>query len=423
MLLDRAGAERLTEDLRSFGDPKKINAENMLKDQRPSSNKLLLLSLFFTGFSTQAGAVILSLLLIEIGATFDVPVGVTGQLNTAASIMTILIALLMGILALRYGSRALLLVGLAFYAFAAIGCYLSTSFMLLLIAFSLNGVATAMVYPMLGTMIGEHIPAAERTKALGLITAGQPVTLVVGSPLVSYMAMQFGWRMCFLLFMLPVVLINFLLVYLAAPSRKMVVATRQTNTFSGYRGILANRSALACLLGAMIFQASMYTSLMFIISFLRQTFDVSQSMASLLIPLIGLSSAAGSLSVGRIVRALGPKKSVTYLCLVLGVFAAVIFNSSLWWLPVIIALPWAFVAGGGFVSGDTLTLDQVPEFRGTLMSLNTVARNVGIMLGTMLGGVLLVVFGYGAFGLLMGAAGIIAAAIYHKLAAEASLTP
>ena len=395
----------------------------MLKDQRPSSNKLLLLSLFFTGFSTQAGAVILSLLLIEIGATFDVPVGVTGQLNTAASIMTILIALLMGILALRYGSRALLLVGLAFYAFAAIGCYLSTSFMLLLIAFSLNGVATAMVYPMLGTMIGEHIPAAERTKALGLITAGQPVTLVVGSPLVSYMAMQFGWRMCFLLFMLPVVLINFLLVYLAAPSRKMVVATRQTNTFSGYRGILANRSALACLLGAMIFQASMYTSLMFIISFLRQTFDVSQSMASLLIPLIGLSSAAGSLSVGRIVRALGPKKSVTYLCLVLGVFAAVIFNSSLWWLPVIIALPWAFVAGGGFVSGDTLTLDQVPEFRGTLMSLNTVARNVGIMLGTMLGGVLLVVFGYGAFGLLMGAAGIIAAAIYHKLAAEASLTP
>ena len=78
-------------------------------------------------------------------------------------------------------------------------------------------------------------------------------------------------------------------------------------------------------------------------------------------------------------------------------------------------MPWAYVAGAGFVSGDTLTLDQVPEYRGTLMSLNVVARNLGMTIGAFVGGGLLLLVGYGVFGLIMGLLGVAAALIYKFL--------
>jgi predicted MFS family arabinose efflux permease len=89
------------------------------------------------------------------------------------------------------------------------------------------------------------------------------------------------------------------------------------------------------------------------------------------------------------------------------------YNSGILALSVITFLPFAYLAGAGYVAGDSLTLEQVPEYRGTLMSLNAVARSTGATVGAMLGGALLLIYGYGVFGLVMGALGLAAALIYR----------
>ena len=88
------------------------------------------------------------------------------------------------------------------------------------------------------------------------------------------------------------------------------------------------------------------------------------------------------------------------------------------WVSLLCIFPWAYFAGAGYVSGDTLTLDQVPEFRGTLMSLNLVARSVGIALGGILGGSLLLIYNYNVFGLIMGIIGIFSAVVYRLFTKE-----
>jgi MFS transporter, DHA1 family, inner membrane transport protein len=390
-----------------------------MAEKRERGHNLILLALFVTGFATQAAVIIVSMLMIEIGQTFSLPIGIIGQLITASAIAAVIFALMTGVLTMRYSSRTLLLGGISLYLLTAIGCYLAPNFSIMMLAFALSGLATAIAYPMLGTIIGEVIPSSERSRALGIITAGQPASLILGSPTVVYIASQWGWRNSYLLFMLPIILLSFAIVFIGVPSTPKKADDSRSSSLSGFRGVLKNKSARACLLGALIFQASMYTSFTFAISFLRMTYDVSPSLSSLLMSLVACGSALGSLTVASFVRKIGGRRASVCLSLAMGVFVLVLYSSGLWWFSVGVLVPWAYVAGAGFVSGDTLTLDQVPEYRGTLMSLNVVARNLGMTIGAFVGGGLLLLVGYGGFGLIMGLLGVAAALIYQFFTREA----
>jgi predicted MFS family arabinose efflux permease len=289
----------------------------------------------------------------------------------------------------------------------------------MLLYYSMAGIGDAMVFPMLGTIIGETLPSEERSKALGLISAGQPISFVIGSPIVAYIASKQGWRMSFLFYMLPIVTISFLITYFGIPKTR---SKKEDNTasgnLSGYKGVISNKSALSCLLGASIFQASMFTSWTYVISYFRQSFMISQSWTTILISLMAVCSAIGSLTVGQIVSKYGKKLATTFLSLLLGLSVIILYNSGNLWVSLAVLLPWAYVAGAGYVSGDALTLDQVPQYRGTLMSLNMVARSIGITLGGILGGSLLILFDYNIFGIIMGVIGILAATNYHLFTTE-----
>jgi predicted MFS family arabinose efflux permease len=383
-----------------------------------SSNRLLMAALFITGFATHARLIISSLLLIEIGETFGQPVGLAGQITSAASLVQLGFALVMGVLALRYRPRTLLLAGMGFYAASAVACYVAPSFATMLVAYALGGVAAAMTFPMLGTIIGEALPPEERPKALGLITAGQPISFIVGTPIVNYIAGQTGWRMAFLAYMLPLVLVSFAVTYIGVPK---IVGTRRDESqgyFEGFRGVLSRRAALACLAATALFQASMWTTFNFSISFFRESYLISTVWASLLLSAMALFSSVGSLTIGAVVKRLGRSRATTIFALLLGAMGIAIYNSGMLSLSVISVLPFAYLAGAGYVAGDSLTLEQVPEYRGTLMSLNAAARSTGATVGTMLGGALMLLYGYGAFGLVMGVLGLASAFIYWSFTRE-----
>jgi predicted MFS family arabinose efflux permease len=383
-----------------------------------SSNRLLMAALFITGFATHARLIISSLLLIEIGETFGYPVGVAGQITSAASLVGIAFALIMGVLVLRYSPRTLLLTGMGFYAASAIACYLAPSFPVMLATYSLGGIAASMTFPMLGTIIGEALPPEERPRALGLITAGQPISFIVGTPIVNYIAAQSGWRMAFLAYNLPMVLISFAVTFFAVPRIEVPRGDGSRGSLEGFRGVLSNRTALACLVATGLFQAAMMNLFNFSTSFFRESHLIPIGWASLLLTASALASTVGSVSTGAVVNRLGRRRTVTLFALALGALGVIVYNSGSLGLSLVAFIPFAYLAGAGYVAGDSLTLEQVSEYRGTLMSLNTVARNTGTTLGAMLGGALLLVYGYPAFGLVMGAVGIASAIIYRGFTRE-----
>ena len=112
-----------------------------------SPNKLFVPALTFASFATGTLGILTALFLIEMSNTFGVNRGVMGQANTFASIVSVFFALVTGALSVRLSDRILILSGMFSYSVAAIGCYFTWDFNSILIFYSLNGVAQAMIGP------------------------------------------------------------------------------------------------------------------------------------------------------------------------------------------------------------------------------------------------------------------------------------
>jgi predicted MFS family arabinose efflux permease len=135
-----------------------------IDDQEKTSNdgRMVLPTLSLTQFIMATPRVLTGLLLVDIGRTFNRPVGVTGQIQTLAAIIAILVALAVSALSVKYNPRDLLMLGVGLLLISALGCSFANSFLMLLLFYSINGLGTPLVGPMANTLIAEYFPEEER---------------------------------------------------------------------------------------------------------------------------------------------------------------------------------------------------------------------------------------------------------------------
>ncbi len=395
-------------------------------DPRPTEGKgspgrLLVPSLVLSrGFVTQPPPIITSLLLIEIGLAFGYPVGVVGQIQTFSFIVSVIFALLMGILSVRFKHRSLLLMGLVFYIVSAVGCFLAPTFTVMLLAFSLSGAGYAIVTPMSSALVGKHLPIEKRSKVISWMTAGTASLYLVGFQVVDYIAGFGGWRMSFLGFMLPISLLSLTVAVIGIPS----ASTKPKPTigggdfFEGFKKVLSDKSAIACLVGTTLGYAMWQASMTYFASFLRQGFSIPTGTVTVIYSGIGMVYIVSSLLSGYLTNKFGRKNITVISTLLMGIFTFVYLNSDILSLSVASRYLVSVFGGMWTVASDSLALEQVQEFRGTMMSTKTATSRLGSVLGAGLGGLALLLFGYGGLGISFGVVGVVAAVIYHFLAVD-----
>jgi predicted MFS family arabinose efflux permease len=118
---------------------------------------------------------------------------------------------------------------------------------------------------------------------------------------------------------------------------------------------------------------------------------------------------------GRVVNRFGRKTSTVLTAFLAGIFTityACVLNL---WLSLTLGFIGSWFFGMVTSAANSLTLEQVPEFRGTMMSIDTAAINLGSAFGTALGGLALLSFGYEGLGIALGVMGVAAAVVFHFL--------
>ena len=75
-----------------------------------------------------------------------------------------------------------------------------------------------------------------------------------------------------------------------------------------------------------------------------------------------------------------------------------------------------------FAASSSLTLEQVPRFRGTMMSLFSAVYSLGSALGAGVGGLVLLLYDYGFVGISLGAIGIASAIVFYLLTIDPTKT-
>jgi len=387
--------------------------------EKSKKGKFLLPSLAIARFAVSPPSIASGLLLIDIAATFGQPVGIMGQMRTTSSTLSMIAALIMAVLSMRFRHKSLLLTGLGFITLSALGCYIAPTFSTIIIVYSLVGIGTSMVDPMTMALVGTHFPQEDRPRAVGWLIAGNSLSYLVGAPLIAYLAGLGSWRTAFLFWVVPVALLSIVIVImcLPAPSEEARVVADVDYTAS-FKAILTNRSAIACLLGAALIMASYQAMLVYSASFYRQQFQVSTGLASMVVIGGALFFTVGSISCARLVKRFGRKHVIVITGIIGGLFTALYMNiPSIWFSASARFLGGIFIAYA-FSALNSLTLEQVPKHRGTLMSMNSAMTGVGAALGSFIGGLALLWYGYELVGILLGAMAVTSALLTHFLAVD-----
>ena len=386
---------------------------------RSSPSRLLLPALAVASFSTGPIGVLAALLLVDIGNTFNTKVGVASQINTAYAIAAVVFALLTSLLSVKFKHKSLLLAGVLLMTASVLGCYFARDFTSLLLFYSISGAGYAIVNPMTFAIVGEHLHLEKRASAIGWVVAGGALVYVVGAPIIAFMSGFGGWRFPLSAFVLPVLLISLLigLVGLPSASRNRDISA-DTVTSLNFKEIFLNKSALACLIGDTLRSAAFVAIVLYATSFYRQRFLLSTDNASLVLLGGAMFYVLGSLSAGKFINRLGRKSSTALTALLSGIFTiSYVFATNIG-ISIALMLVASWFFGMVASSANSLTLEQIPKHRGTMMSIDTALINAGSAIGSTTGGLALLYLNYEGLGSVLGTVGIVAAVVFFLLSKD-----
>ena len=274
-----------------------------------------------------------------------------------------------------------------------------------------------MVNPMTYSLVGEHLPLEQRPRAIGWLYSGAALTYFIGSPVIAIIVGFGNWRWAFFGFILPVSLLGLMITIKGVPA-----ASRSTHSpkskgtyWVGFKGVFANRSATVCLIGSGLGGAGWVAILLYTISFFRQRFLVSVGVAAVIFPVLAFCAILGNQVGGQMVHRFGRKPLTIFTAVVTGIFIISFMTIHLLWLALTLVCLGCLFGGMWFTVSLSLTLEQVPKFRGTMMSLSTVAAFLGYALGAGVGGLILLRWDYEGVGLALGALYLTSAILFYLL--------
>jgi predicted MFS family arabinose efflux permease len=387
-------------------------AEN--KPQR----RLLVSAMVIGTMSVSVSFTLLQLFLVDISSTFNVSVGVASQLATVNYAGEFISALLMGVLAIRFRYKPLILAGMLLVLLAAIGSFFAPNFTTMQVFFALEGIGTVMFSVMSRTLIGDVFAPQQRAKAVSYLMAALFAMALISFPLSGLIANVAGWRSNFILQMLVISLIGLVLAFFIVPSkpRGQTLAVRKASIVESFKQVLTDKSATACLASQILAAAGSMESI-FGIALYRERFSVPLNSTVLIAMVSWVIFIVGSLVAGRLTNRFGAKPTTATGTFLSGVFTVVYFFIPNLWGALVFNFLSAWFASIGVTSYTCLALAQVPKSRGVMMSLDSAVGALGTTIGPAVGGALLVLTSefYGVVGLALGGMFLASAAIRFLL--------
>lgn len=374
-------------------------------------------------FSTWIIESLTGLFLVDVSTTFfgsanPVALATTGQLVTISSVVSVVFAVLLGFLSVSHSHKKLLLIGSFSVTLGILGCLFAPDFLFMQFFFPIEGIGTVVVGAMAFTLVGEFLVVSRRPRAIGWILAGNSLAGIAGSIVIGlFFSDTGGWRSYLLWFALPVSIVSLAAVFFSVPSTRPQEAKTigKEAYINSYKQVFLRKSAASCLIGVMFRQAAFAWVVVYSASFFIKQFGLSLASVALLSLIGGAIFVLAQIVGGHLVQRVGRKRLlVATLAISSPGLMLVAFIPNLW---IVLIINWigGFIYGMNFPAGISLILEQVPESRGTMMSMSTIFVTFGVGLGAALGGVALVVAGWTGLILTFASMQLIAAAIFFFL--------
>ncbi len=343
-------------------------------------------------------------LLTDIATDFSVSESTAGMIISIYAWAVAILSLPIMLLLRKMEYRRMLLMCVGLFAFFQVLSGISSSYWMLVV--SRLGVAVAhSVFWSIASPLAVKVVAPELQKlAISMVAAGTSIAMIAGLPLGRMIGLAMGWRMSFIT--IAVVSVMALVLLIAVFPK---VENPGTFTLGRLPGLFRIKVLIGIYVVVAVFVTGYFTGYSYIEPFIMQVAGLSESMTTVALTVFGLAGIVGSMvftkyydrsRFGFIILALGG------LCTCL--FMLKISATAMIAMMVVCAL-WGFFATMFNVSFQNEAIRASPsDATAIAMSMFSGIYNVGIAMGSLIGGTVTEMMSVGMIGYVGGVFALVA---------------
>lgn len=321
-----------------------------------------------------------------IASVFDVPEENAWHIITAFALPGLVLIPPAGVLADRYGRKAVLVPSLFLFAIGGVCCAAAQTYSQLLALRFVQGAGSAPLGLLYATVIADTWQGEERLKAMSLSAATLGIGTAV-SPALGGALAALDWRLPFLLPLAALLLVPAALrAPLARPARSGTLRNYLRAVLDRTRDKQTARLLRLTLLTFIMLSGPIITCLPLL---MRQSFNAGPLESGLIIACASLAAGLMAAALPQIYKRLSPARILlAAMLLYTAAFCAVAATPRLWLLVVPITL-YGMAQGLNIPLVSTLLSDRATEGeRASLMAANAILLRVGQNIGPVLFGLL-----------------------------------
>jgi predicted MFS family arabinose efflux permease len=368
----------------------------------------VLLSLVVASYLANVSAIAMTPFLLDIARELGADLAAMGVLLAVGSITWAVVSMFAGVASDRYGRRPVLLLGLLGLALAPLSLAATTFYWVAILSRFSGGFGGGAFMGTAFAAAADAVPEKERGRALGWLITGQSLALVIGVPLVAYVAVFIGWRGSLAIQGLAII-IAAVMVWLAVPGQP---PRHRTQATEGPSVLSLLTPKVIALLSANTMERICYGGVaVYLATYLITSYGTSLEALAVGLGLVALGNLLGNLAGGELSDRL---RSRTVLAATSLAATGLMSLPLLLWQPglwVSIALGFAYMVINalGRPALMAATSDVSNEARGALLGVNMTFASFGWLGAQALGGWIIGTLGFPVFGMLTTAAGLIGA--------------
>ncbi|MCS3485714.1 DHA1 family putative efflux transporter-like MFS transporter [Bacillus sp. JUb11] len=352
---------------------------------KSTSYPLLIFLLAVGSFVTGTSEFVVSGILDIISDDLHISIPVAGQLITIYSLFYAVGALFLVMATSKLNRKKVLLSAISMFIAGNVLAFFSHHFMLLMLSRVIMAMSGGLYIVLATNYAAQLAPPEKKGSAMATVITGFTVSLVLGVPIGTFLAGYVDWHAIFLIIAIGTACLLFLLYQLLPP-----MEGHSHVPFKQQMQILQDRRVLSGL-ATTAFWILGYTMVFAYISpLLRQTSGFTLEMTSIALLVLGISAFIGSRFGGYAVDQWGPNRTISISITVqmLMLFALSFTQFSVVGVFITLAI-WGTVTWTTTPAKQFYLISLKPETSETVLSFNTAIMNIGMMLGSSMGGLII----------------------------------